>query len=229
MQTAKQRLDKVLSSIHDAANRAGRAPDDIRLIGASKAQPVAAIRELAILGVQNFGENFVQEALEKQAALADLDLIWHFIGRIQSNKTREIAKHFDWVHSVDRIEIARRLSQQRPADQDPLNICLQVNIQHEPTKAGLDLESLDAVAHTVNELPAIRLRGLMVVPQPTDDLVAQRDPFAQLRTALERLNAQGLQLDTLSMGMTADMDAAILEGATMIRIGTALFGPRERK
>ncbi len=229
MQTAKQRLDKVLSSIHDTAHRAGRAPHDICLIGASKAQPVAAIRELAILGVQNFGENFVQEALEKQTALADLDLIWHFIGRIQSNKTLDIAKHFDWVHSVDRIKIARRLSRQRPADQDPLNICLQVNIQQEPTKAGLGLESLDEVAHTANELPAIQLRGLMAIPQPTDDLVAQRGSFAQLRTALERLNAQGLRLDTLSMGMSADMDAAILEGATMIRVGTGLFGPRERK
>ncbi len=227
MQTAQQRLDKVLSSIHDAARRAGRAPHDIRLIGASKAQPVAAIRELAVLGIRDFGENFVQEALQKQAALADLDLVWHFIGRIQSNKTREIAECFDWVHSVDRIKIARRLSQQRPSDRGPLNICLQVNIQHEPSKAGLHLESLDEVAHAARELPGIQLRGLMAIPQPSDDLVTQRRPFAQLRAALEKLHAQGLHLDTLSMGMTADMDAAILEGATMIRIGTALFGPRE--
>jgi pyridoxal phosphate enzyme (YggS family) len=229
LQTAQQRLNKVLASIHDTARRAGRAPDDILLIGASKAQPAAAIRELAVLGVLNFGENFVQEALQKQAALADLDLIWHFIGRIQGNKTREIANHFDWVHSVDRIKIVRRLARQRPADQGPLNICLQVNAQHEPSKAGLSLESLDEVAHIADGLPGIRLRGLMAIPQPADDLIAQRRPFAQLRTALERLNAQGLQLDTLSMGMTADIDAAILEGATMIRIGTALFGPREHK
>lgn len=228
MQTAQQRLDKVLSSVHDAARRAGRAPQDIRLIAASKAQPAAAIRELAALGIRDFGENFVQEALRKQAALTDLDLVWHFIGRIQSNKTRDIAKHFTWVHSVDRIHIARRLSQQRSADQGSLNICLQVNIQQEQSKAGLGLESLDEVAHTASELPGIQLRGLMVIPQQTSDLVAQRRPFAQLRAALERLNAQGLDLDTLSMGMSADMDAAILEGATMIRIGTALFGPRER-
>jgi pyridoxal phosphate enzyme (YggS family) len=229
LQTAQQRLDKVLFSINAVARRAGRAPHDIRLIAASKAQSAAAIRELAGLGIRDFGENFVQETLQKQTALADLDLIWHFIGRIQSNKTREIAKCFDWVHSVDRVKIARRLSQQRPADQGPLDICLQVNIQHERSKAGLDLGSLDEVAHAVTELPGIRLRGLMAIPQPTDDLAAQRRPFAQLRAALERLNAQGLHLDTLSMGMTADMDAAILEGATMIRIGTALFGPRERK
>jgi pyridoxal phosphate enzyme (YggS family) len=226
LQTAQQRLEKVISLVRDAANRAGREPRDIRLIGASKAQPAAAIRELAMLGVRDFGENFVQEALRKQAALADLDLVWHFIGRIQSNKTREIAARFEWVHSVDRVKIARRLSQQRRADQPPLNVCLQVNVQNEPSKAGLALDALKEAAHIVNDLPDIRLRGLMAIPRPADDAVAQRRPYARLREALERLNADGLHLDTLSMGMTADMEAAILEGATIIRIGTALFGPR---
>ncbi len=228
MQTAHQRLEKVQTLICNAARRAGRTPRDVRLIGASKAQPAAAIRELAMLGIREFGENFVQEALQKQADLADLDLVWHFIGRIQSNKTAEIAAHFDWVHSVDRIKIARRLSQQRPAARRPLNLCLQVNIDNEPSKAGMELDSVDELAHAVSQLPGVRLRGLMAIPQPADDPTEQRRPFAQLRAALERLNARGLTLDTLSMGMSADMDAAILEGATMIRIGTALFGPRHR-
>ncbi len=228
LQTAQQRLDKVLASIRDITRRVGREPHNIRLIGASKAQPAAAIRELAALGIRDFGENFVQEALQKQRALADLDLIWHFIGRIQSNKTRDIAKHFAWVHSVDRIKIAHHLSHHRPADQGPLNICLQVNIQQEPSKAGLSLQSLEEVAQAASALPGIKLRGLMAIPQPSDDLIAQRRPFAKLRMLLEQLNSQGLRLDTLSMGMTTDMDAAILEGATMIRIGTALFGPRRR-
>lgn len=226
--TAKKRLQQVLSSIDGAARRAGRSPREIRLIGASKAQSVGSIRELAALGVRNFGENYTQECLAKQTALADLDLVWHFIGRIQSNKTRELAEHFDWIHSVDRIKIARRLSKHRPHGREPLNICLQVNIQREPSKAGLHPEELNEVAHVIMELSSLRLRGLMAIPKPSDDLIEQRRPYAKLRKALEKLNSEGLDMDTLSMGMSADMEAAILEGATMIRVGTALFGPRQR-
>ncbi len=219
-------MEQVRASISRAAYRARRAPEDIGLLGASKSQPVASIRALAALGVCDFGENFVQETLDKQAELLDLALTWHFIGRVQSNKTRSIAQHFDWVHSVDRLHIAQRLSAQRPAGRPPIDICLQVNIQNEPSKAGLSLEALPAVAHAATELKGVRLRGLMAIPKPSSDPQQQRRPFAQLRAARDQLNAQGLTLDTLSMGMSADIEAAILEGATWVRIGTALFGPR---
>jgi len=194
-------------------------------MGASKQQPAASIRVLAGLGVRDFGENYVQDALAKQTELADLALTWHFIGRIQSNKTQDIARHFDWVHSVDRMKIARRLSDQREAP-EPLNICLEVNIDEEPSKGGLPPgEALD-IAPAVAELPNIRLRGLMAIPKPESDPARQRAAFRRVRELYEALRGRGLDLDTLSMGMSADLEAAIAEGATIVRIGTALFGPR---
>lgn len=184
---------------------------------------------MADAGMRRFGENYLQEALEKIAALQELDLEWHFIGPIQSNKTRPIAEHFDWVHSVDRLKLARRLSEQRPAGLPPLNICLQVNVSGEQSKSGITLQELPALAQEVATLPRLRLRGLMAIPAPAAGLEAQRQPFRQMRFALEQLIAEGLELDTLSMGMSGDLEAAIAEGATLVRIGTALFGPRPQK
>lgn len=184
---------------------------------------------MARAGMTRFGENYLQEALEKIEALQDLSLEWHFIGPIQSNKTRPIAEHFDWVHSVDRLKLARRLSEQRPPHLPPLNICLQVNVSGEQSKSGATLEELPALAREVASLPHLRLRGLMAIPAPAEGLEAQRQPFHHMHQALQQLNAEGLELDTLSMGMSGDLEAAIAEGATLVRIGTALFGPRPPK
>lgn len=221
----KQRYQNVVAEIAAAARRSGRNPDEILLLGASKQQPAAAIRILAGLGLRDFGENYVQDALAKQAELADLALTWHFIGRIQSNKTHEIARHFDWVHGVDRLKIARRLSEQREGP-EPLSICLQVNIDDEPSKGGLLPAELLEIAAPVAELPNVRLRGLMAIPRPESDPDRQRASFGRVRELYEELRGRGLELDTLSMGMTADLEAAIAEGTTIVRIGTALFGPR---
>lgn len=221
----KQRYQNVVAEIAAAARRSGRNPDEILLLGASKQQPAAAIRVLAGLGLRDFGENYVQDALAKQAELADLALTWHFIGRIQSNKTHEIARHFDWAHGVDRLKIARRLSEQREAP-EPLSICLQVNIDDEPSKGGLLPAELLEIAAPVAELPNVRLRGLMAIPRPESDPGRQRASFGRVRELYEQLRDRGLELDTLSMGMTADLEAAVAEGATIVRIGTALFGPR---
>ena len=182
---------------------------------------------MAAEGIEDFGENYVQEALDKMAQLEDLPLCWHFIGPIQSNKTRAIAENFHWVHSIDRLKIARRLSEQRPEDKPPLQVCLQVNISAEASKAGVPLPALPDLARQVAALPRLRLRGLMAIPAPATEFEQQREPFAALRLALESLQAGLPELDTLSMGMSADLEAAICEGATLIRIGTALFGPRE--
>ncbi len=200
----------------------------MHLVAVSKTQPVEAVRALAALGQRAFGENYVQEALGKIADSGGLGLEWHFIGAVQSNKCRDVARHFDWVHSIGRSKIARRLSEQRPDDLSPLNACLQVNLQGESTKAGVAVRDLAALAESVAEQPRLRLRGLMAMPAPQADFDAQRRVFAQIRQALEELNARGLSLDTLSMGMSADMAAAIAEGATLVRIGTALFGPRAK-
>ncbi|PZQ36493.1 MAG: YggS family pyridoxal phosphate-dependent enzyme, partial [Ectopseudomonas oleovorans] len=197
---------------------------DIGLLAVSKTKPAEAIREAHAAGLRDFGENYLQEALEKQTQLADLPLIWHFIGPIQSNKTRPIAEHFDWVHSVDRLKIAQRLSEQRPAHLPALNICLQVNISGEDSKSGCSPEELTALARAVVALPNLRLRGLMAIPEPTDDVAAQHAAFARLRQLRDEL---ALNLDTLSMGMSHDLEAAIAEGATWVRIGTALFGARD--
>ncbi|MDW7745831.1 YggS family pyridoxal phosphate-dependent enzyme [Halomonas sp.] len=216
----------------DALNAAGRPADGARLLAVSKTKPAAMIREAWHLGQREFGENYVQEALDKQAELADLDpIVWHFIGPLQSNKTRDVAEHFAWVHSVDREKIARRLNDQRPAALGPLEICLQVNISDEASKSGVSLEALPALAEAVQALPQLRLRGLMAIPAPAEGLDAQRVPFARLREALEGLRERlpGAPLDTLSMGMSADLEAAVLEGATLVRLGTAIFGERSAR
>jgi hypothetical protein len=220
------RLHAVLARIRAAEQRFQRPPGSVRLLAASKTQSPAAIAAIAAAGQTCFGENYVQEALDKMVELATLDLEWHFIGPIQANKTRGIAEHFAWVHGVDRLKIAERLSAQRPDRLPPLNVCLQINIDREPTKHGLDESEVAEVARAVAALPRLRLRGLMAIPAPAADFAAQRRPLARLRELWERLNAGGLALDTLSMGMTDDLEAAIAEGATLVRVGTALFGPR---
>lgn len=229
LHSLEARLQTVQQRIDDAIATYGRAPGSVTLLAVSKTRSSGELRALATAGVQRFGENYLQEALDKIAALQDLELEWHFIGPIQSNKTRPIAEHFDWVHSVDRLKLARRLSDQRPAHLPPLNICLQVNVSGEESKSGITLEELPSLALEAASLPRIRLRGLMAIPAPAEELEAQRRPFRLMRQALETLNASGLELDTLSMGMSNDLEAAIAEGATLVRIGTALFGPRPPK
>jgi len=225
----QQRLQTVTRRIDEAEARFSRAPGSVTLLAVSKTRSSEELRALAELGISRFGENYLQEALEKIAALAELPLEWHFIGPIQSNKTRPIAEHFDWVHSVDRLKVAQRLNEQRPAHLPPLNICLQVNIDAEPSKSGIGLEALPELAAEVAQLPRLRLRGLMAIPAPAEEGEAQRRPFRLLRQTLEQLNADGMGLDTLSMGMSDDLEAAVAEGATLVRIGTALFGPRPAK
>ncbi len=223
-------LVAVREALAAAAVAAGRDPLTVGLLAVSKTFGPDAVIAAADAGQRAFGENYLQEALDKMAAVAalrpDLALDWHFIGPIQSNKTRPLAEHFAWAHAVDREKIARRLSEQRPDHLPPLNICLQVNVSGEASKSGVSPEDLPALAHAVAPLPRLRLRGLMAIPEPTDDPVAQRQPFARLRELQQQLMAAGLALDTLSMGMSADMAAAVAEGATMVRIGTAIFGKR---
>ena len=209
--------------------RYGRPTGSVRLIGVAKVHTAASVRRVAELGLVDVGESFVQEALAKQAELEDLRIRWHFIGHIQSNKTKDIAEHFDWVHSVDRLKIARRLSDQRPPDLPALNICLQVNLQHEPSKSGVGEAEVYSVADAIQTLPRIRLRGLMAIPRESEDFDTQREAFAEVRRLGESLSRRIHGLDTLSMGMSGDMEAAIAEGSTMVRIGTALFGPRPRR
>ncbi|MGV8569840.1 MAG: YggS family pyridoxal phosphate-dependent enzyme [Pseudomonas asiatica] len=224
MSTLADNLSAISARIASAAQAAGRDPASVQLLAVSKTKPASAIREIHAAGVCDFGENYLQEALTKQQALGDLPLIWHFIGPIQSNKTKAIAEHFDWVHSVDRLKIAQRLSEQRPVGLPPLNICLQVNVSGEDSKSGCTPADLPALAKAVAALPNLRLRGLMAIPEPTDDRAAQEAAFATLRQLQEGL---GLGLDTLSMGMSHDLEAAIAQGATWVRIGTALFGARD--
>jgi len=197
----------------------------------SKTCPAAAVREAYDAGLRDFGENYVQEALAKIAALAPLrgEIAWHLIGPLQSNKTREVAANFDWVHSVDRLKLAQRLSEQRPAHLPPLQVCLQVNISGEASKSGVAPGEAAALAHAVAALPRLRLRGLMAIPEPAGDFEAQRAPHRALRELMNALQAQGLALDTLSMGMSADLEAAVAEGATWVRVGTAIFGARAPK
>ncbi len=212
--------------MHQAAVAAGRDPGSIALIAVSKRKPAESLRLAATLGVTDFGESYVQEAIPKMDALHDLTLTWHFIGSLQSNKTKIVAERFQWVHSIDRFSIARRLSDQRPFHAAPLNLCIQVALIPEPTKGGIEPAALAPLAAQLAELPRVRLRGLMCVPPPQPDVAAERVVFARLRTLLQDLNAAGHQLDTLSMGMSGDFEAAIAEGATHVRIGTALFGSR---
>jgi len=221
-----QNLQAVHNTLVRTAYAAQRNPQDITLLAVSKTFSAATLREAYQAGQKLFGENYVQEALDKIATLRDLPLQWHFIGPIQSNKTRAIAENFSWVHSVDKLKIAERLSAQRPAHLPPLNICLQVNVSGEPSKSGVTTNDVAELAQAVARLPHLKLRGLMAIPAPADDLATQRAPFAALRQLQALLNTQGLGLDTLSMGMTHDLHAAVLEGATIVRVGTAIFGER---
>jgi pyridoxal phosphate enzyme (YggS family) len=227
MSSIAQSLEKIRNRVTVLERRYGRAPGDVRVLAVSKTKPPQAVLAAAEAGQREFGENHVQDALTKLDALEHLDLVWHFIGPIQSNKTRVVASRFDWVHSIDRAKIARRLNEQRPGNLAPLNVCIQVNVSGESSKSGVQANQVDELIQVVSELPRLRLRGLMTLPSPCDDLDEQRRPFAELRGILEAQNATGLGLDTLSMGMTNDMEAAIAEGATIVRIGTAIFGPRD--
>ncbi|MCE1115991.1 MULTISPECIES: YggS family pyridoxal phosphate-dependent enzyme [Pseudomonas] len=224
MSTLADNISAIASRIDSAARAAGRDPASVQLLAVSKTKPASAVREAFAAGLRDVGENYLQEALTKQQALSDLPLIWHFIGPIQSNKTKAIAEHFDWVHSVDRLKIAQRLSEQRPGNLPPLNICLQVNVSGEDSKSGCAPADLPALAQAVSTLPGLRLRGLMAIPEPTEDRAEQEAAFATLRELQAQL---GLGLDTLSMGMSHDLEAAIAQGATWVRIGTALFGARD--
>ena len=225
------RLDHVRQAIAAAARDASRPPDSVWLIAVSKTFGSDAVIAAADAGQRMFGENYLQEALDKKLAVAaarpDLALEWHFIGPIQSNKTRPIAENFDWVHAVDREKIAQRLSDQRPAHLPPLQICLQVNVSGEDSKSGVSPDELLPLARAVSAMPHLQLRGLMAIPEPTEDAERQRAPFIQLRQLAQQLRDAGIETDTLSMGMSADMAAAIAEGATMVRVGTAIFGQRD--
>jgi pyridoxal phosphate enzyme (YggS family) len=220
-------IAKVTSRVRLAAQKSQRKECDIRVLAVSKTRPAEAIRVASQVGLSEFGENYLQEALDKMADLADLNLVWHFIGPIQSNKTRAIAEHFQWVHSVDRLKIAKRLSQQRPDNLDPLNICLQINLSSEVSKSGVAPQQAAELLRGAAALPRIRVRGLMAIPAPTQDQVQQRKNFAELRELLEELKLEAPDLDMLSMGMSADLESAIAEGATIVRIGTDLFGARD--
>ena len=231
MSTIAQNLQAVDASIIAAASAAGRSPDGVRLLAVSKTFPAEAVLEAIAAGQRAFGENYLQEALDKMTAVSGAlpgqKIEWHFIGPIQSNKTRPIATHFDWVHTVDRLKVAQRLSEQRPDELGPLNICLQVNISGEVSKSGATPDELPELARLVAQLPRLRLRGLMAIPEPEPDFARQRAAFARLRALAEDLIAQGIGMDTLSMGMSADLAAAVAEGTTMLRIGSAVFGSRK--
>src|SRR5476649_2373248 len=215
MSTIADNISTLGERINAAARAVQRDPASVGLLAVSKTKPANAVREAYAAGLRDFGENYLQEALGKQLELSDLPLCWHFIGPIQSNKSRAIAENFSWVHSVDRLKIAERLSAQRPAHLQPLQVCLQVNISLEASKSGVAPDEAGELAHAIAKLPSLKLRGLMAVPAPVDDVAAQRLPFAQLRKLRDQLNQQGLQLDTLSMGMSHDFAAAIEEGATI--------------
>ena len=219
-------LQSVRSRLLQAAQAAGRDPATVRLLAVSKTWPAAAVRAAAAAGQLAFGENYVQEGVDKADELAALGLEWHFIGPLQSNKTRPVANAFDWVHSIDRLKIAERLAAQRDPHRPPLNVCIQVNVSGELSKSGVEPEAAPALAHAIAALPQLRLRGLMCIPEPSADPALLRSRFAQLRTLQQRLCAEGLALDTLSMGMSDDLEAAIAEGATIVRVGTAIFGAR---
>ncbi|MGI1679332.1 MAG: YggS family pyridoxal phosphate-dependent enzyme [Cellvibrionaceae bacterium] len=236
MYNLNDKLHKVYDRVHAAVAQSGRAPNSVQLLAVSKTQPASSIKTLYDAGHRAFGENYLQEALKKQSLLSTLDIEWHFIGPIQSNKTQDIASNFDWVHSVDRLKIAKRLNDQRPEHLPPLNICLQINIDKEASKSGISIDNMDGIldlAKAVVDLPHLRLRGLMAIPKANSDTSKQRDAFAKvtqlfesLKTALDRLGLVSSTLDTLSMGMSGDMESAISEGATIVRVGTDIFGPR---
>ena len=231
MHNITDNIKQVSASLQQSAQQFNRSVDEIMLLAVSKGQNHQALRLAWQAGLKNFGENYLQEALEKITALDGIDPCWHFIGPIQSNKTQDIARHFSWVHSIERFKIARRLNQQRPEHLPPLNVCIQVNIDREASKSGIDPEHCLELALGINELPRLKLRGLMVIPRQREQLDIQRQPYhqaAQLLDNLKKSSAALTSLDTLSMGMSADMPAAIAEGATIVRVGTAIFGPRTK-
>ena len=229
MTTIASRLQAVRARIERAAHACGRNPADVSLLAVSKTWPASHVREAAAAGQRAFGENYVQEGADKVAELAGLDLEWHFIGPLQSNKTKAVAASFHWLHSLDRLRIAERLSAQRDSFLPPLNVCVQVNVSDEASKSGVAPADAVALAEAVAPLPGLRLRGLMCVPEPSDDPHLLRARFARLRELFDTLRGRGLDVDTLSMGMSHDLDAAIAEGATMVRVGTAIFGQRAKK
>jgi len=226
MQNIEKNLARINHQIEQAATDFDRETDNISLLAVSKRKLASDIRSAYKYGQRDFGENFLQEAQEKMRELADLDIVWHFIGPVQSNKTKALAESFDWVHCVDRVKIAQRLSNQRPESMPPLNICIQVNIDLEASKSGVAPNDITALAESIRHLPQIRLRGLMAIPAQRTDFESQREPFAKLKQALQDLQQHGLDCDTLSIGMSHDMRAAIAEGSTLVRIGTAIFGER---
>jgi pyridoxal phosphate enzyme (YggS family) len=226
-QFSAERLGSVLARIDAAARRSGRDPASVTLLAVSKQHPAEAVRAAVAAGQRHFGENYPQEALAKIESLRDLPLDWHFIGQLQANKTREVAQAFQWVHTVDREKVAERLSAQRPHYAGPLDVLLQVRLAQEYGKGGIETAQVPALAEVVAGLPRLRLRGLMCIPPPQADEALQHEPFRRLRELLLELNRGGHSLDTLSMGMSADLEAAVAEGATIVRVGTAVFGPRD--
>lgn len=233
MSAISRNLQAVHGLITTSVKEVLRQPETVHLLAVSKSWGADAIIEAAQAGQQSFGENYEQEAVAKiaavKAARPDLALEWHFIGPVQGNKTRSIAEHFDWVHTVDRERIARRLSDQRPDTMAPLNVCIQVNISGETSKSGILPEETEGLARRIMALPRLRLRGLMAIPEPESDPEKQREPFRKMQALFQALRARGIEMDTLSMGMSDDLDAAIAEGATMVRVGTAIFGQRKQK
>ena len=232
MTNIAQHLQEIRTRITQAENRFQRPPGSVQLLAVSKTKPLSDIESAIAAGQLSFGENYLQDALPKitelQQKKPDLDVEWHYIGPIQSNKTRAIAEHFQWVQTVDRLKIAQRLHEQRPAHLPPLNICLQVNIAKDPNKSGLAADEVKILAEQVQSLPKLKLRGLMTIPQQTSEFEQQRIPFAAMQALFRQLQQQGFELDTLSMGMTQDMEAAIAEGATLVRVGTGIFGERHK-
>ncbi len=226
MSAIADNLQAVQARISNAAAAVGRSPESVRLLAVSKTWPLACVLDATDAGQRAFGENYVQEGVDKIAAVSGRNLEWHFIGPLQSNKTKPVAEHFDWVHSIDRLKVAERLSAQRPAYLAPLQVCVQINVSGEASKSGCAPDEALALCRAVAALPGLQLRGLMAIPEPTDDLQAQRIPFCKLRELREQICAAGLPLDTLSMGMSHDLEAAVAEGATIVRIGTAIFGER---
>jgi pyridoxal phosphate enzyme (YggS family) len=226
-QSLNDNISKLLERVGRSAQKSQFGNSDILVLAASKTRSAQEVARAYQCGLRHFGENYIQEGVDKIQALADLDITWHLIGPIQSNKTRIVAEHFNWVHSIDRFKIARRLSEQRPETLAPLQVCLQVNISQESSKSGASLDELPGLAAAVSELPRLQLRGLMAIPAPAHTHEAQRTALAPLRLALEQLQRTLPALDTLSMGMSADLEAAICEGATIVRVGTDIFGPRQ--
>ena len=226
MSAIASNLQAVRARIAKAALDAGRSPDEIVLLAVSKTWPLECVIAANRGGQRAFGENYVQEGIDKALATTDLDLEWHFIGPLQSNKTRPVAEHFAWVHTIDRLRIAERLAEQRPANLPPLQVCVQVNVSGEASKNGCTPDEATDLCVAVNGLPRLKLRGLMTIPEPADDFAAQRAPLRRLRELFDSIRSSGLPLDTLSMGMSHDLEAAVAEGATIVRIGTAIFGER---